>query len=183
MILHTRGRTARGAVVAVDALVASARAQVVRLDPELPILSARPLAEAIRGAFIFLDLTATMLFIFGAAGMALAAMGTYGLVSYTVAQSTHEIGIRMTLGASRSTVVRAFLARGFRLGVIGAAIGLVAAFGGARLLDSVLFGVSATDTTAFLRAVVVVLAGVLLATFVPAWRASRTDPLHALRHR
>jgi ABC-type antimicrobial peptide transport system permease subunit len=124
-----------------------------------------------------------MLFIFGAAGMVLAAKGTYGLVSYTVAQSTHEIGIRMTLGASRRTVVRAFLARGFRLGVVGATIGIVAALGAARLLGSVLFGVSATDTTSFLRAAVVVLAGVLLATFVPAWRASRTDPLHALRHR
>ena len=183
MILHTRGHAAPGSVPPVDTLVARAREHVAVLDTELPILSARPLEEAIRGAFIFLDLTATMLFIFGAAGMVLAAMGTYGLVSYTVAQSTHEIGIRMTLGASRGTVVRAFLARGLRLGVVGATIGIVAALGAARLLGSVLFGVSATDTTSFMRAAVVVLAGVLLATFVPAWRASRTDPLHALRHR
>jgi len=183
MILHTRGLAMSGAAPApVEGLVVRARARVESLDADLPILSARPLAQATRGAFIFLDLTATMLFIFGAAGMALAAMGTYGLVSYTVEQSTHEIGIRMTLGASGASVVRGFLVRGLRLGLIGAALGIVAALGATRLLGSVLFGVSTTDTTAFIRAVVVVLGGVLLATFVPAWRASRTNPLHALRH-
>ena len=74
------------------------------------------------GALILFNLTATMLFIFGVTGMALAAMGTYGLVSYTVKQSTHEIGIRMALGASGLSVVRRFLARGLRLGAIGAAL-------------------------------------------------------------
>ena len=92
-----------------------------------------------------------MLFIFGTAGMALAALGTYGLVSYTVKQSTHEIGIRMALGAPAASVVRQFLGRGLRLGAIGAALGSIAALGAARLLGSVLFGVSATDA-ALLRA-------------------------------
>jgi ABC-type antimicrobial peptide transport system permease subunit len=128
------------------------------------------------------DLTATMLFIFGAAGMGLAAMGTYGLVSYTVNQSTHEIGIRMALGASGLSVVRGFLGRGLQLGAIGAVIGVVLAFGLSRLLRGVLYGVSATDAVSFTRALVIVLGVVVLATFVPAWRASRTDPLRALRH-
>ena len=81
------------------------------------------MANQMRGALIFYNLTATMLFVFGVAGMALAAMGTYGLVSYTVKQSTHEIGIRMALGASGLSVVRRFLGRGLRLGAIGAAVG------------------------------------------------------------
>jgi putative ABC transport system permease protein len=78
--------------------------------------------------------------------------------------------------------VRAFLSRGLRLGAIGAVIGVVLAFGLSRLLRGVLYGVSATDAVSFTRALVIVLGVVVLATFVPAWRASRTDPLRALRH-
>jgi predicted permease len=176
MILHTRGSAP------VDRLVDQARANVAALDPELPILSARPLAAGIAGALLLFNLAAKMLFLFGATGMALAAMGTYALVSYTVKQSTHEIGIRMALGAPRLSVVRGFLGRGLRLGAIGAALGIVAALGVTRLLGSVLFGVSATDAAAFARALALVLGGVIVATLVPAWRAALTNPLKALRH-
>jgi putative ABC transport system permease protein len=176
MILHTRG------TASIDRLVDQARARVEALDADLPILYARPLAEQTRGALILFDLTATMLFVFGVAGMALAAMGTYGLVSYTVKQSTHEIGIRLALGASGSSIVRVFLARGLRLGVVGVIVGTAAAFGVSRLFVSVLFGVSATDVVSFARALAIVLAGVVLATLVPAWRAARMDPLSGLRH-
>jgi ABC-type antimicrobial peptide transport system permease subunit len=123
-----------------------------------------------------------MLFLFGVAGMALAAMGIYGLVSYAVKQSTHEIGIRIALGASGRAVVREFLVRGLRLGAAGAVLGTISALAVSRLLASVLFGVSATDAVAFARAVAIVLTGVVAATIVPAWRASRTNPLSALRH-
>ena len=176
MILHTRGPAP------VDVLVNQARAHVAALDPDLPILSARPLAEGISGALILLDLAAAMLFVFGVAGMALAGMGTYGLVSYTVKQSTREIGIRMVLGASGLAVVRRFLGRGLRLGAAGAALGIGVALGGSRLLGSVLFGVSATDGISFARALAIVLGAVIVATLVPAWRAARTNPLSALRH-
>ena len=176
MILHTRG------AAPAEGLVEQARAHVGAIDGELPILSARPLIETTRGALIFFDLAATMLLIFGAAGMALAAMGTYGLVSYTVRQSTHEIGIRMALGASALSVVRQFVARGLRLGAAGVALGLLAALGATSLLRTVLFGVSATDLVSFARALAVVCAGVLIATVIPAWRAARTNPLSALRH-
>ena len=176
MILHTRGPAAS------DVLMDQARAQVTALDPDLPILYARSLEQSTRGGVIILEFLATMLFVFGAAGMALAGMGTYGLVSYTVQQSTHEIGIRMALGASGLAVVRRFLARGLRLGAIGAGLGLSAAFGVSWLLRSVLFGVSATDGVSFARALAIVLGGVAVASLVPAWRASRTDPLNALRH-
>jgi putative ABC transport system permease protein len=104
------------------------------------------------------------------------------LVSYVVKQSTHEIGIRMALGASGRSVVLAFLKRGLRLGAIGAAVGTVAALSAGRLLASVVFGVSATDAVSFARALAIALGGVLVATIVPAWRAARTNPLSALRH-
>jgi hypothetical protein len=176
MLLHTRG------TADVGQLVDQARAAVALLDADLPILDARSLADATRGALLFFRLMASMLFIFGVAGIGLAAMGTYGLVSYTVTQSTREIGIRMALGASGGSVIRVFLARGLRLGAIGAALGLAASLGASHLLGSLLFGVSSTDLGSFGRAAAIVLTGVALATIVPAWRAARTDPLRALRH-
>ncbi len=176
MVLHTRGQAP------VDQLVNQARESVTALDPDLPILSARPLADGRKGALILFDLTAAMLSAFGLAGLALAAMGTYGLVSYTVKQRTREIGIRMALGASTVSVVRTSVGRGLRLGAIGAALGLLGALGAGSLLRSMLFGVSAADGASFARALAVVLGGVLAATLVPAWRAARIDPLSALRH-
>jgi putative ABC transport system permease protein len=176
MTLHTRGPAPP------DVLVDGARAHIAALDADLPILYARSLDERIRASLSLFQLTATMLFVFGVAGMALAAMGTYGLVSYIVEQSTHEIGIRLALGASGRSIVRGFLARGLRLGAVGAALGMVAALGVSRLLASVLFGVSTTDVVTFARALVIVLGGVVVATIIPAWRASRTDALSALRH-
>ena len=176
MILYLRGPAPA------DRMVDQARARIAALDPDLPILHASSMAESTRGALIFFQLTAAALFLFGSVGIALAAMGTYGLVSYTVKQSTHEIGIRMALGASARSIVQAFLGRGLRLGAIGAALGIVAAIGLSRLLGSVLFGVSATDGVSFARALAIVLGGVVLATIVPAWRAARTNPLSALRH-
>ena len=152
------------------------------LDPDLPVLYARPLAERIDGALIFYNLTATMLTLFGGAGLALAALGIHGIVSYIVKGSTHEIGIRMALGASARSVVRRFVAHGVRVGAAGAVLGVVAALGLGSLLRSVLFGVSATDAGAFAQAVLIVIGGVLAATLGPASRAARTDPLRALRH-
>ena len=176
MVLHVRG------VAPVERLVDQAREQVAALDANLPIQYARPLADLTHGAFIFLDLMATMLFLFGAAGMGLAVMGTYGLVSYSVTQRTREIGIRMTLGASGRSVVTDFVGRGLRLGVIGAVLGTAAALAGSRWLGALLFGVSPTDALSFGSALAIVLGGVLVATIGPAWRAARTDPLRALRH-
>ena len=91
-------------------------------------------------------------------------------------------GIRMALGATRVSVVRAFVANGLRLGGIGAALGLLAALAAGDVLESVLYGVSATDVVSYSRALAMVLGIVIVATLVPAWRATRTNPLSALRH-
>jgi predicted permease len=176
MVVHVRG------TAPVDRLLADTRRTLEALDPDLPIVSSRPMKDGIRGALIFFDLTATMLFLFGAAGMALSVIGTYGLVSYTVRQSAHEIGIRMVLGASAPSVLRRFLGRGLRLGAIGAALGIAAALAASRLLGSMVFGVSPTDVVSFAQAVLVVLGGVVAATAIPAWQAARTNPLRVLRH-
>jgi predicted permease len=176
MFLQTRGPAPA------EAIVEQMRAHIAALDPDLPILSAQPMTRHLNGSLILFNITASMLFVFGVAGMALAALGTYGLVSYTVKQSTHEIGIRMALGAPRLSVVRGFLVRGLRLGAIGAGIGIVSALVLSRFLQGALFGVSATDSTSFVSALAIVLGGVVLATLLPAWRAAQTDPLRALRH-
>src|SRR5262249_25795193 len=97
-------------------------------------------------------------------------------------QSTHEIGIRMALGARRGDVVRFFVERGLRLGVIGAAIGVGASYALTRLFASLLYGVSATDPGSFSAASLLVLTCALIAAGVPAWRAARTDPVDALRY-
>ena len=176
MTLHTRGPAPP------DVLVKEARETVAALDPDLPVLSAKPLRDHATGALILLNFAATMLLVFGTAGMLLAALGTFGLVSYSVTQSTREIGIRLALGASARSIVRVFLARGLRLGAVGAALGIVAAIGISRLLRNLLFGVSGTDVASFALALAIVLGGVIVATVLPAWRAARTNPMNALRH-
>jgi predicted permease len=162
------------------ALVKAARSHVASLDPGLAI-SAGPLTESSRASLMFFEITAAMLFAFGAAGMALVAVGTYGLVACTVTQTTREIGIRMALGATAAMVLRAVLARSLRLGGAGAVLGTVVALGGSRWLGSLLFGVSPTDAVSFAGALALVLGGVILATLVPAWRAAHIDPLAAVR--
>jgi predicted permease len=184
MLLHTRGAAAAPGSdrSSVDALIAQARAHIAALDPNLPILKTSALADEANGALMFLNLAATMLFVFGIAGIVLAAMGTYGLVSYAVDQSTHEIGIRMALGARALSIVRRYVGGGLRLAALGAVLGLSAALALGRLIGTVLFGVSPTDPVSFARALGIVLGIVALATIVPAWRAARVDPLRALRH-
>jgi len=175
MMLHARGSAG------VAPLIERLRTHVQALDPDLPTFEIRLLSDQARATLTILEMAADGLFIFGAAGMALAAMGIYGLVSYAVKQSTHEIGIRMALGARSGDVVWHFLQRGLRLGGIGVIVGIVSALAVTRLLGSVLYGVSATDPVSFVGAVAVVVGGVVVATVIPAWRAARTPPLKALR--
>jgi ABC-type antimicrobial peptide transport system permease subunit len=118
---------------------------------------------------------------FGGLALALSAVGVYGVMAFAVSRRTREIGVRMALGAPRRDVVRMVLADGLRLVLVGTALGLAAALGGARWLESFLYGVSGRDALTF-AAVPVVLALVgLAACLVPARRASRVDPLVALR--
>ena len=108
-------------------------------------------------------------------------MGVYGVLSYWVNQRTHEIGIRIALGADRAAVVGFFVRRGMGLAVLGAAVGLGGAFGVTRVLDSVLFDVEATDPLTFAAVAGLLLSTAFVACWLPAFRASRLDPVGALR--
>jgi ABC-type antimicrobial peptide transport system permease subunit len=123
-----------------------------------------------------------VLTIFGCAALLLAAIGIYGLMAYSVAQRTQEIGIRLALGAGVSSVRNMVVWQGLRLAVAGVAVGLAAAFGLTRLIASLLFGVKAWDPMVFSAVPAVLIAVAILAIWLPALRASRVDPIHALRY-
>jgi ABC-type antimicrobial peptide transport system permease subunit len=122
-----------------------------------------------------------LLTVFGGAALLLAAIGVYGLMSYAVAQRTQEIGIRLALGAERRQVRNMVIVQGMSLAVAGVAIGLVAAVALSRLIESLLFGVTARDPGVFVAVPAVLTAVALLAVWLPALRATRINPIDALR--
>jgi len=123
-----------------------------------------------------------MLIMFASLALVLAGTGIYGVLSYSVAQRTPEIGIRVALGARATDVLRLVVGQCLRLAVTGVAIGLVAAFALTRLMSSLLFGVTATDTATFLAVSLGLLTVAAMAAYLPARRATRIDPLVALRY-
>lgn len=177
LTIHAR---ARGEL---PAALRRARDHVLAIDPVIPITRSTSVAEQSSVALSVYELGAGALTMFGLITIVLAAIGIYGLVAYTVKQSTQEIGIRMAIGARRSDVIRTFMGRGAGLAGVGAAIGLAGALAMSRSLGAVLYGISAQDTVAFAAGTAVVMVIALAATLVPAWKASQMDPLTTLRHR
>ena len=123
-----------------------------------------------------------VLTIFGCAALLLAAIGIYGLMAYSVVQRTQEIGIRLALGAGAGSVRNMVVFQGLRLALIGVAVGLAAAFGLTRIISSMLFGVKAWDPLVLSTVPIVLIGVALVAVWLPALRASRVDPIHALRY-
>jgi ABC-type antimicrobial peptide transport system permease subunit len=122
-----------------------------------------------------------LLTIFGAVALILAAIGIYGLMAYSVQQRTQELGIRMALGADRSTIRNLVVWHGMRLAIIGTVLGIAAAFGLTRLIASFLFGVKSWDPIVFVTVPIILSAVALLAVWLPATRAAKLDPMQALR--
>ena len=163
-------------------LATAVQSEVWAIDKNLPVSEIMSMEEAISASIAQQRFNMLLLSIFAAVALLLAVVGIYGVMSYSVTQRTHEIGIRMALGARASDVLRMIVGQGMALVAIGIGVGLVGAFLLTRLMESLLFGVSVTDPLTFI-AISVILAGVALgACFVPARRATRVDPMIALRY-
>lgn len=165
-----------------EALFGAVRSQVQSIDPNLPLFDVKTFTEHMKFALFPAKVAATVLGVFGLVALMLAAIGVYGITSYAVAQRTHEIGIRMALGAQMGDVLRLVLSHGLKLTIIGAALGLFGAFLAMRAITSVLYGVSATDPFTFGFVSLLLIGVALVACYVPASRATKVEPLIALRN-
>ena len=163
-------------------MVAAMKSQIQEIDKDLPVADVRTMSQLLSQSVSGPRFNMLLLTVFAIAALVLAAVGIYGVMSYSVSQRTHEIGIRMALGARTSEVLRLVITHGMFLTLVGLAVGFVASLLLTQLMSSMLFGVTATDPITF-AAVSVLLAGVALgACFVPARRAAKVDPMVALRH-
>jgi putative ABC transport system permease protein len=163
-------------------LVQAIKTEIAALDPTVPLakieLMDRVKSESLREPRV----NSLLLSVFAALALVLAAVGVYGVMAYGVAQRTHEIGIRMALGAQQSDIQRMVLTRGLGLALAGVAIGLGGALAATRLLRSLLFDISTTDAVTFTGAALFLVAVGLLACWIPARRATKVDPMVALRY-
>jgi predicted permease len=163
-------------------MVAALRREVKALDPRMPVQAAATLSSAVSTMMMPWRLGGQVAAGFGLLGLTLAALGIYGLIVYTVNQRTREIGVRVALGAEPGNIRRLFIGHGLRLAAWGVGIGLVISFAMTRALGAFLFGVSASDPLTYVGQSVVLVLVALAASYIPARRATLTDPLIALRH-
>jgi ABC-type antimicrobial peptide transport system permease subunit len=162
-------------------VAAALAAEVRRLDREVPPPAFRSLRDLIGESLLAQRLGALLVGAFGVAGLLLACVGVYGAMSYTVGQRTREIGVRMALGAQTAQVLKLVLGQGVVLAAAGIGAGLVAALAATRVVGHLLYGVSATDPLTFVAVSLLLAATTLVATYLPARRAARVDPMVALR--
>jgi putative ABC transport system permease protein len=162
-------------------IASSIRTVIGRMDRELPVAQVRTLDDVFSASVSTPRFATVLLGSFGGLALVLAALGVYGVISYSVAQRSQEMGIRMALGARASNVVRLVVAQGMRPAVAGLVVGVVAATAGTRFMRQFLFGVSEMDAASFATGVLVLGVAGLIATLIPARRATRADPLSALR--
>jgi predicted permease len=163
-------------------LTSAIRAAVAAIDKDQPIFDVQTMQQRVDDSISTRRLTLVLLGIFSALALLLAAIGIYGVMAYSVALRTQEIGIRIALGAQQHDVLRLVLGQGARIAFFGVAIGLAAAAALARLLSGLLFSVSASDPVTFAAVAVLLIAVALLACYIPARRALRVDPIIALRY-
>ncbi len=158
------------------------RQQVQAVDPDLPVFGEQTMESLVSASLAQRRFAMQIVGLFGVLALLLAGIGIYGVMSYAVSQRTREIGIRLALGASTGAILRVVLRQGMRLTLIGVAVGLSAAFMLTRLLRGLLFGVAPTDPVTYVLLAVLLAAVALLACYIPARRATKVDPLVALRY-
>jgi putative ABC transport system permease protein len=174
LVIHTSGDPM--------ALASAVRSQVWSVDPSQPVSNVRPLTDILSGELVQQRLGTVLLAVFAGLALLLASIGIYGVLSYGVAQRTQEIGVRMALGATRARVLRLVVADAVILSAAGIGLGLVAAFGLTRLMAALLFGISSTDPLTFASVPLILVMVSLLAGYIPARRATRVDPIDAVRY-
>jgi putative ABC transport system permease protein len=164
------------------ALLASIQDEVRTLDKDLPIARARTMSELLSESVAQPRFRSLLIAIFAGVALMLAAIGIFGVISYSVSQRTHEFGIRMALGANPGDIVRMVLVQGLKLALLGAGLGLAGSYAATRLLSSLLFNVSPTDPLTFVGIATLLTVIALLASYIPARRATKVDPMVALRY-
>jgi predicted lysophospholipase L1 biosynthesis ABC-type transport system permease subunit len=174
VVLRTQGDPA--------AILGPVRRAVYETDPREVIYGVQTLDAVLANSLAARRLSMVLLEIFAALALVLSCVGIYGVISYLVSQRTHEIGVRMALGAQRSDVMKLVLTQGAEMALVGMAIGLVTALGLTRLMANELFGVSAYDPLTFGAGAILLALVALLACYIPARRAVRVDPIVALRY-
>jgi predicted permease len=174
MLVRTSGRP--------EAVISSVRSQVQQLDSNLALTNVQTIGELLSQGLWAPRMGAALLAVFGALALVLAIIGVYGVLSYSVNQQTREIGIRMAMGAQTGGVLRLVVGQGMRLAGAGLVLGLIVAFAAMRILGSLLFGVSAHDPLTFAGVSLVLTLAAVLACYIPARRATKVDPIIALRY-
>jgi len=172
----------RSARAGTQSLMNEVRQAVWSVDPDLPLSAVHTLDYYYRNSMARVSFMLVMLSLAGGMALLLGAIGLYGVIGYSVSQRTHEIGIRMALGAQRKYILRLILGQGTKLALIGVATGIAAALGLSHFLSSLLFGVKPTDPATFAAIAVLLTFVALAASYIPARRATRVDPMVALRH-
>ena len=162
-------------------LAAPVRNQISALDKDQAVFNVRTMEQALSHSVSARRFSMILLSVFAALALILAAVGIYGVISYSVAQRTREVGIRMALGAQTTDVLKLVVRDGLQLVVIGVAVGLIAAFALTRLMTTLLFGVTPTDVLTYASVALALVAVALAACYIPARRATKVDPLVALR--
>ena len=163
-------------------VIPAARAAIRAVDADQALYDVMTLGDAVDASLWGPRLATTLFWVFGGIALLLASVGIYGVMSYTVAQRTREIGVRVALGARSSAVLGMVLRHGARLVAVGTVVGLVLAVVLGRVMASILVDIDATDTVVLLGVVVVQIVVVLAASVIPAWRSLRVDPVAALRN-